>query len=132
MVEREVFEELVEELLEEFPERFRRLLENLAVVVEEVAPPELARRLGLSHPLQLLGLYTGVPFTEWGRSRHARPPDTIRIYRLPILAELREEGMDRERVKERVREVILHEVGHRAGLGEEQLRDLSLGSGLDN
>ena len=131
-MEREAFEELVEEVLEEFPERFRRLLENLAVVVEDVASPRLARELGLGHPMQLLGLYTGVPFTEWGKSRYQGPPDTIRIYRLPILAELRGGGEDRERLKERVRSVILHEVGHRAGLDEGRLRDLGLGSSLDN
>ncbi len=124
-MERRDFEELVGEVLDEFPERFRELLENLAVVVEDIAPPRLAEELGLEHPARLLGLYSGVPFTEWGRGHFSGPPDTIRIFRLPLLAESGG-GADRERVKERVRSVILHEVGHRAGLGEERLRELGV------
>ncbi len=125
-MERREFEELVAEVLDEFPERFRDLLGNLAVVVEDLAPPGLARELGLSHPMQLLGLFSGVPFTEWGKGRCAGPPDSIRIYRLPLLAELGRDASSRDKVKERVRAVILHEVGHRAGLGEERLRELGV------
>ncbi len=119
---REEFRELVEEALEGFPADFRKLLENLAVVVEDLASPQEVRLAGVDHPMQLLGLYAGVPYTRWGRERYARPPDVVRIYRLPILAALRP-GED---VRERVRRVVLHELGHRAGIGEERLRELGV------
>ncbi|MBC7247633.1 MAG: metallopeptidase family protein [Actinobacteria bacterium] len=119
---RDDFRELVEEALEGFPSDFRKLLENLAVVVEDIASPRDARLAGVDHPMQLLGLYVGVPYTQWGRERYARPPDVIRIYRLPILAALRP-GED---VRDRVRRVVLHELGHRAGMGEERLRELGM------
>lgn len=97
-------------------------MENLAVVVEDLASERDARLAGVDHPMQLLGLYVGVPYTQWGRERYARPPDVIRIYRLPILAALRP-GED---VRERVRRVVLHELGHRAGIGEGRLRELGV------
>lgn len=121
-MDRRHFEALVEEALDEFPEEFQRLLDNLAVIVEDVASPQLAAELGLEHPMQLLGLYTGVPYTQWGRGYYQGPPDAVRLYRLPILADARTPAEARERV----REVILHELGHRAGLGEERLRELGV------
>jgi predicted Zn-dependent protease with MMP-like domain len=116
------FRDLVEEALEGFPEEFQELVfANLAVVVEDVASPAEAARIGIRDPMHLLGLYVGVPFTQWGRD-FSRPPDVIKIYRLPILAE----AGSRVDIREKVRRVVLHELGHRAGLGEERLRELGV------
>ncbi len=119
---REEFQTLVEEALEGFPPGLRKLLDNLAVVVEDIASPRDTARAGVCDPMQLLGMYTGVPFTQWGRDDVARPPDVIRIYRLPIL----EEAAGDEEIRDKVRKVVLHELGHRAGLGEGRLRDLGV------
>jgi predicted Zn-dependent protease with MMP-like domain len=118
----EEFELLVEEALDKFPDEFLKLIVNLAVVVEDVASPQDAGRVGVANPMHLLGLYTGVPYTEWGRGQVARLPDVIKIYRLPILRECH----SNEEVREKVRNVVLHELGHRAGLGEQRLRDLGI------
>ncbi len=115
------FRVLVEEALEGLPEDFRDLVfDNLAIVVEDIASPAEAARIGIRDPMHLLGLYTGVPFTHWGRDSFSRPPDVIKIYRLPILAEAGSSGD----IREKIRKVVLHELGHRAGLGEERLREL--------
>ena len=118
----EEFQLLVEEALDEFPDEFLKLIQNLAVVVEDVASPQDAGRAGVANPMHLLGLYTGVPYTEWGRGQVARLPDVIKIYRLPILTECR----SNDEVRDKVRNVVLHELGHRAGLGEQRLRDLGI------
>jgi predicted Zn-dependent protease with MMP-like domain len=116
------FQLLVQEALDEFPDEFLKLIENLAVVVEDMASPRDASRAGVVNPMHLLGLYTGVPFTEWGRNRTGHLPDVIRIYRLPILSVCH----NNREVREKVRKVVLHELGHRAGLGEQRLRDLGV------
>jgi predicted Zn-dependent protease with MMP-like domain len=113
---------MVEEALEEFPEKFRKLLENLAIVVEDIASPEDARRAGVVDPMHLLGLYSGMPFTMWGRERSAALPDVIKIYRLPIVSD----SAGGEEIRARVRNVVLHELGHRAGLDEGRLRELGI------
>lgn len=118
----ERFQELVEEALDRFPERFLRLIENVAVIVEDIASPREASAAGVRDPMNLLGLYTGVPFTKWGREWSGHLPDVIRIYRLPILAVSKND----EEVRERVRKVVLHELGHRAGLDERHLRELGI------
>ena len=119
---RDDFRELVEKALEGFPSDFRKLLENLAVVVEDIASPRETHLTGVDHPMQLLGLYVGVPYTRWGRERFARPPDVIKIFRLPILAGM-QPGED---IGEKIRRVVLHELGHRAGIIEERLRELGV------
>ncbi|MDY6796016.1 MAG: metallopeptidase family protein [Actinomycetota bacterium] len=118
----EEFQEMVEEVLEGLPPDFKRLMENLAVVVEDVASSLDAARAGVRNPMQLLGTYTGVPFIQWGRDRTAAPPDIIKIYRLPILSV----ASGAEEIKDKVRKVVLHEVGHRAGLDERRLRELGV------
>jgi len=117
----EEFEALVEEALAGFPEEFQKLaFDNVAIVVEDIASAADAARAGVRDPMQLMGMYTGVPYTQWGRDHFAHAPDVIRIYRLPILAELRE-GED---VREKVRGVVRHELAHRAGLDDDRLREL--------
>jgi len=117
----EEFEELVQEALSGFPEEFQRLaFDNLAIVVEDVASDADAAHAGVRNPMHLLGMYSGVPYTEWGRDHFVRAPDVIRIYRLPILADLRE-GED---MREKVRRVVRHELAHRAGLDDDRLREL--------
>jgi predicted Zn-dependent protease with MMP-like domain len=118
----ERFQELVEEALEEFPPRFLQLIENVAIIVEDIASPQDAGLAGVRNPMFLLGLYVGVPFTKWGREWSGHLPDMIKIYRMPILTVSRNDA----EVRERVRNVVLHELGHRAGLGEERLRELGV------
>ena len=69
----------------------------------------------------MLGLYHGIPLTERGSEYGVggTMPDTITLYRLPILEEASE--MDRafrDAVRIVVRETLWHEVGHYFGLPE--------------
>jgi predicted Zn-dependent protease with MMP-like domain len=118
----ERFQELVEEALDEFPPRFLKLIENVAIIVEDIVSPQDAALARVGNPMNLLGLYVGVPFTKWGREWSGHIPDFIKIYRLPILAI----SQDDAEVRARVRNVVLHELGHRAGLDENRLRELGV------
>ena len=108
---REEFETLVGEAMTEIPRRFRKLIENLTIMVEDESPP------GTS----LLGLYHGVPYTHRGPASYGNiSPDVIVIYQRPI------ERISRtpEDIKDHVRDTVLHEVGHYFGLGEAELREI--------
>ncbi len=115
------FEKLVEEALAGLPRKFRRYLKNLTVIVEDLPPrgsPLGRRRLGT-----LLGLYHGVPFQHRGPYYGNVPPDVIVIYQKPI----EEICASDEEVREKVQDVVLHEVGHYFGLSEEELREIEDG-----
>ena len=105
------FEQSVEEALESLPADLRGFMSNVAVVVEEEPPAGLP----------LLGLYQGVPLTRRGSAYAGVPPDKITIYRGPLE---RRYGGDRARLSREIRRVVLHEVAHHFGIGDERLREL--------
>lgn len=109
-VPRAQFEDLVGEALDLIPEELGRLMENVVVLVEDYPPA--GRRL--------LGLYHGVPLTERGTGYAGMLPDTIHIYRVPILRMCRTE----EEVVDEVRHTVVHEVAHHFGISDERLHEL--------
>lgn len=103
------------------PEQFRTRINNVALLVEDEPSSEVRSREGLQHGETLLGLYQGVPHTERGDSYgfFGVLPDTITLFRLPILAAAQEEDGNVSRV---IRETIWHEVAHHFGLSEDEVR----------
>jgi len=116
-MDRAKFESLVAEALASLPRKFRERIENLAVMVEERPPRRRSSRAPAS---TLLGLYHGVPLKDRGSYYGNLPPDVIVIYQEPI--ELISATEDE--IKNRIREVVFHEVGHYFGLSEKDLRDI--------
>jgi predicted Zn-dependent protease with MMP-like domain len=109
----EKFEELVAAALDGIPPAIGRLIDNVAVFVED----------GASNG-NLLGLYQGIPLTR--RESYGLGggmPDRITIYRLPILARCNSE----DEVIGAVRITVVHEVGHHFGLTDARLRELGYG-----
>ena len=123
-MKREKFEKLVEEALAQLPKKFRKYIENLAVIVEESPPREVYRQTRTSPYSIILGLYHGVPFKHRGPYYGNLPPDVIVIYQRPILQICHSE----EEIKQKVKEVVFHEVGHYFGLSDEDLREIESNS----
>jgi len=117
---RKEFEETVVSALKELPAFFRKKMKNIDVVVEDEAPRDLLSEMGLQSPLDLLGLYQGIPLDQRGFFYGNVLPDKITLYQMPIESMCRTE----EEVKERIRETVIHEVGHYFGLSEERLREI--------
>ena len=124
----QAFRALAEAVWQELPERFLKHVKNVAVLVEDEPSEEVRIEEGLGEGETLLGLYHGVPNTARGSEYGVGPtlPDTITLYRLPILDEAQEltdtdKNLFPEMVKKVVRETIWHEVGHYFGLDEEPI-----------
>ena len=117
---RREFEELVVQALKRLPKFFKKKMKNVDVVVEDRAPQNLLSEMGLRSSYDLLGLYQGVPLDRRGFYYGNVLPDKITLYQIPI------ESMcqTREEVEEKVKEVVIHEVGHYFGLDDERLREL--------
>ena len=111
------FEKLVAEAIDNLPGKFRDKMDNVNVIVENEPPEEILRQRGLGPGDTLLGLYHGIPLSRRGRGYSSVLPDTITLYKKPI-----ERMCSTERqVRQQVRAVFLHELGHHFGMSERDL-----------
>jgi predicted Zn-dependent protease with MMP-like domain len=119
-MDKEKFERLVEEALTDLPKEFKKLIDNVVVMVEEEAPPEVYRQTG-AHPFsRILGTYHGIPYTHRGPYYGNIPPDVITIYQKPI----EEICVTGEEIKEQVKKTVLHEIWHYFGRTDREIEEL--------
>jgi predicted Zn-dependent protease with MMP-like domain len=116
-VTRSEFERLVASALRRLPRQFREKLANVAVVVEDWADEGTLRELGIEPPDTLYGLYRGVDLMRRDSGYGNVLPDTIHIYQAPI----EEDCADQEEMRQLVRDVVIHEIGHYFGLDDETM-----------
>jgi len=107
--------------LESLPREFREQMGNVVLRVEEYADGGSLKAVGLAHPMQLSGLYTGRPIGDKSISDPSALPDMIHLYRQPILAEAAQRGISIGRL---VHHVVIHEVGHHFGLSDTDMHAL--------
>ena len=119
-VTEEEFEELITEAISSLPEKFKEKMENIVVVVESLPSQELLKEMKIKSPYGLLGLYRGIPYPRRGIWYRNVMPDKIIIFKKPIEVRCR----NKEEIKESVRRVVVHEIGHYFGLGEADLRKI--------
>ena len=105
------FEDLVEQALDELPEWALRLLDNVAVVIEEPPDPD-------EH---LYGLYEGTALTTYAADSSPFP-NKISLFRLP----LEEDFADPAQLRDEVRRTVLHELAHHAGIDDDRLEEFDL------
>jgi predicted Zn-dependent protease with MMP-like domain len=117
---RREFEDIVVSSLKTLPKYFKKKMENVDVVVEDWASPEILAEMGLRSPFELFGLYQGIPLSQRGFYYGNVLPDKITLFQMPIESTCR----TKQEIEEKVREVVIHEVGHYFGLSDEKLREL--------
>jgi predicted Zn-dependent protease with MMP-like domain len=117
-MERERFVRLVERVLDSLPTQFRERIHNLAVLVEDRPPKNVAQRNGRRG--LVLGIFQGVPATQKSVFALSHGPNRIVLYQKNIEAVC---SSDAEICHE-VRQTVLHELGHYFGMDEEQLKDV--------
>jgi predicted Zn-dependent protease with MMP-like domain len=118
-MEQERFNQLVVEAVEGLPEPFLEKLSNVDIQVRDLASPAELRAARVPPGATLLGVYHGVPQTRRSQSYGMVLPDRIFIYQRPIERLCRND----DEVREKVRKVVLHEIGHHFGMSEEMLRE---------
>ncbi len=111
------FERLVGRALDSLPREFARLLENVAVVIEQEPTAAELESVGLDPERdELFGLYQGVPLSERD-SFYGELPDRVVIYRGPMERCCRTPG----EIRREVRDTVVHELGHHFGLDEDDM-----------
>ncbi|MCI0561920.1 MAG: metallopeptidase family protein [Nitrososphaera sp.] len=116
------FEHLVAEGYDLLPQWVRDKISNVALLVEDEPSAEVCECEGLDEHETLLGYYHGIPLSARGDGYGigATLPDTITLYRIPILEAADDDGID---VRDVVADTIWHEFAHHFGMDEHQVRE---------
>lgn len=123
----EQMEALARAALARIPEPFATHLADVVLVVEEFADEQTLRDMGFEDPFELTGLYSGRPVGEKDGFMGELPrPDTIHLYRRPLLDEWVETGVSLEAL---ITHVVVHEVGHHFGLSDADMHALEDAAG---
>jgi predicted Zn-dependent protease with MMP-like domain len=116
---REQFEDIAEEVFKDLPKLFSEKVDNVHITVEDYPSEDVLHNTHTSKA-SLLGLYQGIPLTHRGTWYGSNPttPDKISLYQANIEAVCKTD----EEISERIREVLLHELGHYFGMSEAEIR----------
>lgn len=117
-VSEEDFQKYIEQSLKLVPQNFQNKLENIVFIVEDYPSKHDLERLNLKHKEQLLGLYSGVPYTHRNTYYMGVIPDRIILFQKNIQSICNSES----ELKDKIREVIIHEIAHYFGMNENEIR----------
>jgi len=120
-VKKQDFYELVERALEGLPPELSKLLDNVAIVVEDW-PDYSTPLVSGGDDDALYGLYEGVPLTERAAGYHGFLPDKITIFRGAL-----ERDFPEDELEEQVRITVVHELAHYFGFDEDRIEELGWG-----
>lgn len=109
--------------LAEFPAPIRDLAAEVALVIADFPSDEMLAELGIKDPFELTGLYEGTPLTEKSVTDPAPRPDTVWLFRRPILEEWIERGD--VPLAELVAHVTIHEFAHHFGWSDDEIAKIA-------
>ena len=110
-------EALARAAVERLPDTFRAFLDGVRLEVQDFPDDEVVREMGLESPFDILGLYQGHSIAR-SVDLSGNLPDTVFLYRRPILDEWADGGDSLEAL---VTHVLVHEVGHHFGLSDDDI-----------
>lgn len=116
------FAAVVEESLKELSPAFRRKLDEVPVIVDELPRRGILTAEDPPLPPDLLGLFVGRNLLERSHLDLPGVPEAIYLFRRNLLRAC----ADRDELKREVRITVQHEVGHLLGMDEDDLDDLGL------
>ncbi len=101
------------------PDPFRKAAELVVLQVVDWPSDDMLDELGIDDPLDLTGLYDGIPMTEKSVMDTGFGPDMVWLFREPILDEWRERGdVD---LADLVAHVTIHEFAHHFGWSDDDI-----------
>ena len=84
-------EAIARDTVDHLPEPFRQAARAVAIVVEDFASAEILRDME-ADPFEITGLYDGIPLTQKSVMDQPEGPDTVWLFRRPILDEWAHRG----------------------------------------
>ncbi len=111
-------EEIARETVANLPQAFRAEAARVAIIVADFAEDEVLKDLDME-AFDLTGLYDGVPLTEKSNWDVPHGPDTVWLFRRPILDEWAERG--NVTIADLVAHVTIHEFAHHFGWSDDDI-----------
>lgn len=111
-------EELARETVANLPMAFRETAQKVALRVAEFADEDVLEEMEIE-AFDLTGLYEGVPLTEKSNWDVPQGPDTVWLFRRPILDEWAERG--NVSIADLVAHVTIHEFAHHFGWSDDDI-----------
>ena len=113
------FESVIEETLDNLPSELHGRAKNIAIEIDETEIL-FSEKTGKNFPrAKILGLYHGVPLTMRSSGQPILP-DKITIYK-KAMESVSKNDTD---LKDTIKRVVLHEIGHYFGLNHAKLKKL--------
>jgi len=112
-MEPDTYRRIVRDTIRALPPTLRAQMKDVVIVIEDQAQRGRRRRL--------LGLYEGIPLTEWGKGGAvAELPDQITLFTRTI----EEVAETEEEIPHVVRETLWHEIAHHFGFDHDAMHDM--------
>lgn len=112
-------EALARDAIAALPPTFAGPAREVVLRVEDFAGEEFLDELQIDDPLELTGLYDGVPMTQKSASEPQHFPDTVWLFRRAILDEWASRGD--VTLGQLVAHVVVHEFAHHFGWSDEDI-----------
>ena len=112
-------EALAQAALARLPDAFQGPAADVTLIIAEFAPDAILSDLGITDAFELTGLYDGIPLTEKSVMDQPHHPDTIWLFRRPILDEWVARGD--QPLGHLVAHVLVHELAHHFGWSDEDI-----------
>lgn len=113
------FERLAQNAIDALPPAFRAPASEVVLLVVDWPPAHLLDEMEIEDALDLTGLYEGIPLTEKSHFDQPLGPDTVWIFREPILEEWRDRG--NVALPDLVAHVVVHEFAHHFGWSDDDI-----------
>jgi predicted Zn-dependent protease with MMP-like domain len=115
----DAFEALAEAALAALPAPYAQAARAVTIRIEDFAPDHILTEMEMADPFELTGLYDGIPLTEKSVMDQPMGPDTIWLFRRPILDEWADRG--NVALGALVAHVLVHELAHHFGWSDDDI-----------
>jgi len=111
-----------EACLKQLPEHMQAAARDVRIIVQDYADDDVLDEMDIDDPLDLTGLYSGVPLTHESVTQPSLQTPLVFLYRMPILFEWSARGD--VTLEDLVAHVTIHEYGHHFGWSDAEMHRL--------